>query len=250
MSQSRLEWGMMDMSMDFDASKLIGKTVKIPWGGEVGVIASFIMDLSGQVKEVLIEGKQGALEKYPVEMLQIEDDEVFLASSIEKRIKVLSQNLPITKKKREVLEKLSKEKIVPQAIFESLVKEFDKVLKEMKSEAKRLIEEIEEQAKIQEDWIKTLQMARAFLEIEHAMGTVSEEIYKRSIVTLLKDIKNSQQRRLELLKSKEKVAQILQEKSEVAVKEKQEEKTQTPKEKGQEGQEEKNKAIPVRIIQE
>jgi len=240
------------MSIDFDASRLIGKTVKIRGEGEVGAIVSFIMDSSGQVKDVLIEGKQGVLEKHPIEMLQIEDNEVFLASPIEKKIKVLSEKLPTTKKKRQVLEKLSKEKVVPQAIFDSIIKEFDKALKEMKAEAESLIDEIEEQTKIQEDRIKTLQMARAFLEIEHAIGTVSEEIYKRSIVALLKNMKSAQQRRLEMLRTKEKVAQILQEKHEVSLEEKREEEAQKVKQEGQERQEEReeSKAIPVRITQE
>jgi len=239
-------------SIDFDASKLIGRTVKIRGKGEIGVIVSFIMDPSGQVKDVLIEGKQGILEKHPVEMLQIEDNEVFLSSPIEKRLKILSENLPNTKKKREVLERLSKEKVVPQAIFESLIKEFDKALKEMEAEARSLIDEIEEQAKIQEDWIKALQVARAFLEIEHAIGTVSEDIYKRSIVALLKDMKNAQQRRLELLRIKEKVDQILEETPEVSLKEEQKGEAQITKQKAQERQEgeEESKAIPVRITQE
>jgi len=240
------------MSMDFDASKLIGKTVKIRGEGEVGVIVSFIMDPSGQVKEVLIERKQGILEKHPMEILQIEDDEVFLSSVIEKKLKSLSEKLPTTRKKRQVLEKLSKEKIVPPAIFENLVKKFDKRLKEMKDEAKSLIDEIENEAKIQEDRIKTLQMARAFLEIEHAMGTVSEEIYKRSIVALLRDMKNAQQKRLELLRTKEKVGGLLEEKPEVSLEEKQEAEPPAVEEKRQEEQEEKeeSKAIPVRITQE
>ena len=240
------------MSTDFDASSLIGKPVKIRGEGEVGVIVSFIMDTSGQIKEVLIEGKHGILEKHPMEMLQIKGDEVFLSSSIEKKLEVLSERLPTTRKKRKVLERLSKEKIVPQAIFESLIKKFDRMLKEMKDTAKSLVDEIEEQAKIQEERIKTLQMARAFLEIEHAMGTVSEEIYKRSIVALLKDMKNAQQRRLELLRTKEKVTQILQEEPEVSLEEKREGEAPTVEQKGQERQEEKeeNKAIAVRITQE
>jgi len=236
------------MSIDSDVSKLIGRTVKIRGEGEVGVIVSFIMDSSGQVNDVLIEGKRGILEKYPIEMLQIEDNEVFLSSSIEKKLKILSEKLPTTKKKRQVLERLSKEKVVPQAIFESLIREFDKALKEMKAEAKSLIGKIEEQAKIQEDRIKALQMARAFLEIEHAIGTVSDEIYKRSIVTLLKDMKNSQQRRLELLRTKEKAAQILQENPEVSP-EKQKGEAHPVKQESQE-QREESKAIPVRITQE
>jgi len=236
------------MSINLDASKLIGKTVKTRGEGEIGVIVSFIMDPSGQVKDVLIERKQGVLEEYPAEMLQVEGDEVFISSLIERKLRILSENLPTTKKKREVLKKLSKEKVVPQTIFESLIKKFDKMLKEMMDEAKSLIEEIEKEAKLQEDHIKTLQMARAFLEIEHAMGTVNEETYKRSIVALLRDMKNAQQKRLELLRTKEKINDLLEEKSEGGLEEKQEAKPQAVEEKSQEKEE--RKAIPVRITQE
>ena len=239
------------MSMDLDASRLIGKAVKIRGEGEVGVIVSFIMDPSGQVKDVLIERKEGVLEKHSMEMLQIEDDEVFLSSLIEKKLRILSEKLPTTRKKRQVLEKLSKDKIVPQTIFESLVKKFDKTLKEMRDEAKGLMDEIEKEAKIEEDRIKTLQMARAFLEIEHAIGNVSEEIYKRSIVALLRDMKNAQQRRLELLRTKERINELLEEKPEVTIEEKQEAETPAAEQEGQKEQEEKeeSKAIPVRITQ-
>jgi len=242
------------VSTDFDASSLIGKPVKIRGEGEVGVIVSFIMDPSGQIKDVLIERKQGILERYSIEMLQIEDGEVFLSSLIEKKLRILSEKLPTITKKRRVLGKLSKEKIIPQAIYESLVRKFDKMLKEMRDEAKTLMGEIEKEAETQEDRIKTLQMARAFLEIERAMGTVSEEIYKRSIVALLKDIKNAQQRRLEMLRTKEKISDLLEEKSEASLEENREseDESSTVEQKAREEreEEEKSKAIPVRIAQE
>jgi len=247
------------MNMDFDASKIIGKTVKMRGEGEIGVIVSFIMDPSGQVKDVLIERREGILEKHPVEVLQVEDDNVFLSSLVEKKIKILSEKLPTIKKKRQILERLSKEKVVPQTILESLVKKFDETLKKMKSEAKSLINEIENEAKIQEDQIKSLQMARAFLEIEHAMGTISEETYKHSIVALLKNMKNAQQKRLELLRTKEKIDDLLEEKPEVSLEEKLEAKPVKPQsaeekssEKSSEKEEEKEerKAIPVRITQD
>jgi len=239
------------MNENFDASKMIGKTVKISGGEESGIIVSFIMDASGKVEEVLIE-RHGALERYPADMLQIEGDEAFISSPIEKKLKNLSKNLPVVKKKRIVLEKLSKEKIVPREIFESLIKKFDGMLKEMENEAKSLIEEIDKEARLQEEYIKSLQTGRAFLEIEHAMGNISEEVYKRSIVALLRDVKNAQQKRLELLRTKERINALLEEKPEITLEEeKGEEESQIAEEEpGEEKGEEDEKAVPVRLIQE
>jgi len=239
------------MNENFDASKMIGKTVKISGGEESGIIVSFIMDASGKVEEVLIE-RHGALERYPADMLQIEGDEAFISSPIEKKLKNLSKNLPVVKKKRIVLEKLSKEKIVPREIFESLIKKFDGMLKEMENEAKSLIEEIDKEARLQEEYIKSLQTGRAFLEIEHAMGNISEEVYKRSIVALLRDVKNAQQKRLELLRTKERINALLEEKPEITLEEKKEEDESqiAEEESGEEKGEEDEKAVPVRLIQE
>jgi len=239
------------MNENFDASKMIGKTVKISGGEESGIIVSFIMDASGKVEDVLIE-RHGALERYPADMLQIEGDEAFILSPIEKNLKNLSKNLPVVKKKRIVLEKLSKEKIVPREIFESLIKKFDGMLKEMENEAKSLIEEIDKEARLQEEYIKSLQTGRAFLEIEHAMGNISEEVYKRSIVALLRDVKNAQQKRLELLRTKERINALLEEKPEITLEEKKEEDESqiAEEESGEEKGEEDEKAVPVRLIQE
>jgi len=241
---------MIGLSIDLEASSLIGKTVKTRGEGEIGVITSFIMDPSGQLTEVLIERAGGVLERYPVSMLQIEGDEVLLSSTIEQKIKALSEKLPTTRKKRQVLERLAKDKIIPQSILESLVKKFDKALKEMKDEAKSLIEGIEKEARAEEDQVKTLQMARAFLEIEHAMGNVDEETYKHSIVSLLKGIKTAQERRLELLRTKERIEALLEEEPEAAAAEGEAEAPEA-EEQGREGREEKEeaKAIPVRITQ-
>jgi len=243
--------GDLRMDENFNASKIIGKTVKISGEKELGIVVSFIMDTSGRIVEVLVE-RRGALEKYPAEMLQVRGDEAIISSLIEKKIENLSESLPIVRKKRMVLEKLSKEKIIPQEIFKSLMKKFDGMLKELENEAKSLIDEIDEEARLQEEYVKSLQMGRAFLEIERAMENISEEVYKRSIVALLRDVKNAQQKRLELLREKERINALLEEKTEeIPEKEKEETGLQIAKEKPEEEKgEEGEKAIPVRLIPE
>jgi len=229
----------------FDAPKLIGKPVRAN-GREVGRIISFIMGPSGQIEDVLIE-KEGSLERHPVEMLQVRGEDVFLLSPIEKRLASLSEVLPKIKKRKEVLKDLSERNVVPSGIIESLAKRIDERLKRLEDEARSLIEEIEREAEMREDNIKSLQMARAFLEIEHAMGTIDEETYKQSIVPLLKEMKNEQQKRLEILRIKERINSILEGEIE-APEEEAEEEPQPAEEEGSEGEEEE--PIPVRATPE
>jgi len=193
-----------------DASGLIGKNVKDENNREIGKVISFLIDSSGQAKEVLIENRYGKLITCPVERMNISKDGISLTSYIDKRAELISEKFPVTRKKRKILEKLLENKVIPQEIYENLCKEFDKILDEMKNEAQTLQKDIEKKIKKQEDYIRTLQLARAFLEIERGIGTLKDEVYQQSLLSLLKESKNASQRKISLLKIKNKISSILQ----------------------------------------
>jgi len=197
------------MTLDVDASDLIGRPIKDEVSKEVGKIISFLIDSSGQVEEVLVENKYGRLLKYPVDRLKIGRDEVSLTSYVDSKVEQFSEKFPIINKKRKILDTLSEHKVIPSEIYQNLCKEFDKNLKEMADDAQSLLEDMEKQIKVQEDQIKMLQLARTFLEIEHGIGSIKDEIYQQSLVSILKDIKNASQKRVSLLKTRDRIMGIL-----------------------------------------
>jgi hypothetical protein len=197
------------MSFNFRVSNLIGKSVKDQNNSRIGRIISFLMDSIGQVETVLIEKNGGILEEYPFGMLKVEHNEVFLLSQINEKISDLSVKLPTIEKKRNILDALSKNKIIPIKIYKELCKEFDTSLNEMRKEVKLLYNDLIKKIEHQEKYVKKLQVAKVVLEIEHGIGTIESEIYNQSILSLLKEIKNSQKRKIDLLGIKEKVSLIL-----------------------------------------
>ena len=199
------------MSVSINAPGLVGKNVKDESGKETGKIVSFLIDSSGQPQEALFETINGQLIRYPLDLLKTSRDEVSVVSEVDKKIEVLSEHLPTIRKKRKILDKLAENKVIPSGIHESLCKEFDKVLKEMKSEAQAVLENMDKQVKAQDEQLKSLQLARAFLEIEHGIGTVNDEVYQQSIMSVLREVKNAQQTKLSLLRAKDKVMDALQE---------------------------------------
>ncbi|MCW4019684.1 MAG: hypothetical protein NWF14_00420 [Candidatus Bathyarchaeota archaeon] len=248
------------MSVNMEASKLIGKNVKDLEEREIGRITSFLIDSSGHLQEVLIENKYGKLVKHPIEMLKIDRDEISLVSNADEKVKTLSEEFPVVKKKRKILDKLSEDKVLPPGIYENLCKEFDKILKEMKRDAQSILEDMGKEIKVQEDYVRTLQMARAFLEIEHGIGAVEEKVYQQSIMSLLKELKNAQQKKIRLMGDKYKVSNILVEKEEEPTKEAQtqpvaepeRETIPTPSEPETESETEsmqEDRVIPVRVTQ-
>jgi len=105
---------------------LIGRTLKDENGKEIGRIVSFIIDSSGNVREVLIESKSEMLVRYPVERLKYSQEDVFLVFDVERRVEEICEKMPVLLKKREILESLFKNKEILPEIYESLSAEIDK----------------------------------------------------------------------------------------------------------------------------
>ena len=197
------------MTLGMDVSGLIGESVKDDNNAEVGKVASFLIDSSGQVKEAFVQKSNGEFVRYPVEKLRIGKNGVALTSDTTARLEALSERFPIMRKKRRVLDNLMENNKIPSETYTNLSKWLDKALEAMEKETQSLLNEIDKEVADQEDNIKTVQLARTFLEIEHAMGSVKNEIYHQCLMSLLKEIKSSSQRKVDLQEIKGKLAGIL-----------------------------------------
>ena len=202
------------MTLGIDLSGLIGETIRDN-NTEIGKVASFLIDSSGQVQEAFVQRSNGEFARYPVEKLRIDRDGIGLVSDVTTRLETLSERFPIMRKKRRVLDKLMENNKIPSDTYKNLSKWLDKALNGMEKETQDLMNDIGKQVADQEDFIKTVQLARTFLEIEHAMGTVKNEIYHQSLMSLLKEIRNASQRKVDLQEIKGKLAGILIEEEEV-----------------------------------
>lgn len=202
------------MTLGIDVSGLIGETIRDN-NTEIGKVASFLIDSSGQVQEAFVQKSNGEFATYPVEKLRIDKNGISLISDVTTRLETLSERFPIMRKKRRVLDKLMENNKIPSDTYTNLSKWLDKALDGMEKETQNLINDIDKQVADQEDLIKTVQLARTFLEIEHAMGTVKNEIYHQSLMSLLKEIRNGSQRKVDLQEIKGKLASILIEEEEV-----------------------------------
>ena len=215
---------------------------------DIGRVTSFLIDSSGRIGEVLVENAHGNLDRYSVERLKVDGAAISLISHIDTRIEAIAERLPVIAKKRRVLDKLSENKVIPPEIYENLSKEFDRALKGMKKEAQSLLEDMDKKAEEQEDYVRTLQMSRTFLEIEREIGTVANEAYQRSLMSILREIKNARQRKLTLLGIKDKISGILMGEKEEA--EEEPEAEPMPEPGVPTGSSEESEAVPVRMTQD
>lgn len=191
-------------------SSLIGKNLKNEHNREIGKIVSFIIDSSAEVREVLVENKNGELMRYSIDEVKInpQQEEAYLISDIERRVEDICKSFPMICKKREVLEKLFKNKEIVPEIYESLSSRLDKSIGEMKAEAQKLLQDVEKQIQVQEEINKSLQSARVFLEMEYGVGNVGEEVFKQSLLSILREIKYVSYKKMNLLRVKDKISNI------------------------------------------
>jgi len=187
---------------------LIGRSLKDENGREIGRIVSFIIDSSGAIKEVLVENKGEEMIKYSIERLKVDEEEVLLVADVNKRAEKLCESLPILLRKREILESLFKNKEIMPEIYECLSAELDKSINNMRLEAQNLLSDIESQIQCQENFIKMLHLARTFLEMEHGIGNVRDDIFRQSLLSILREIKYASYRKMNLLRIKERVSNL------------------------------------------
>ncbi|MEM2587841.1 MAG: hypothetical protein QXV23_06030, partial [Candidatus Bathyarchaeia archaeon] len=68
--------------------------------------------------------------------------------------------------------------------------------------------DIERQIQLQVNTIKMLHIARAFLEMEHGIGNVKDDVFRQSLLSILREIKSASYRKMNLLKTKERVSNV------------------------------------------
>ncbi|MEM1585995.1 MAG: PRC-barrel domain-containing protein [Candidatus Bathyarchaeia archaeon] len=194
--------------MDKIFPSLIGKTLKDENGREIGKIVSFIIDSSGNVREVLVESKSEILVRYPVERLRSAQEDISLVLNIEGRVEEICGKIPVLLKKREILESLFKNKEILPEIYESLSAEIDKLISEVRAEAQNLLKEVEDEIQQQENLIRVLHLSRTFLEMEHGVGNVKDEVFRQSLLSILRELKYASYKKMSLLKIKEKISSL------------------------------------------
>lgn len=187
---------------------LIGRTLRDESGREIGRIISFIIDSSGNVREVLIESKGEVLIRHPIERLKCSQEDVFLIFGIERDVEEICEKMPILLKKREILESLFKNREVLPEIYENLCVEIDKSINEIRVRAQNLLKEIDDEIRWHEDSIKMLHLSRTFLEMEHGVGNIKDEVFRQSLLSILRELKSLSHKKMNLLKIRERILSL------------------------------------------
>ena len=98
---------------------------------------------------------------------------------------LIGKELEVTKKKKQALENLFAEGKISQSTYEYLKSEIAKAISELESNLNRLKEKMATRAQELESQLSSLELLLASLEIHHAAGDISDEIYEKENKAIL-----------------------------------------------------------------
>ena len=189
---------------------LIGKPVKDEYEREIGRIMSFMVSPNGRVDAVLVKHEDGNFFCHPSHQLTVNDnDDVVLVSDITIRADALCEEIPLIWRKDQVLSSLRKERKILPETYDEFHHQFDDALNKLKADAQAALDEIDKQVADCAERLKTVHSAKTYLEIEHEMGGVDDDLYQASVEVLMDGLKQTVTEKSDLEAMRTKLSSLL-----------------------------------------
>jgi hypothetical protein len=120
------------------------------------------------------------------------------------KAKTLCQQIPLIWRKDQALNELVDKKKIPPEMFDDLHKNFEGALNQLKSDARTVMDDIDNQSAKCTKQIQELHSALINLEIEREIGRIDDESYQNALGIIQWGLKgvNAEKSDLEALKSK------------------------------------------------
>lgn len=195
----------MSMTQPSNLFISVGKQIKDEYGRAIGKIASFAVNPNGKFDGVFIKQGDGRFLKYSAKHVKVNDNgEVTLLSKIRMTATGLYDQIPLIWRKNQALKELVEKKKISTEMYDDLHNSFDGALNQLKSEAKKLMEEIAKETARCAREIKELNYALVNLEIEREIGKIDDQSYHTAFSIIQESLKkgNLEKSDLEAMKTR------------------------------------------------
>ena len=182
----------------------VGKPVKDEYGRQIGRVASFKVTPTGRVDGIFIEHGDGEFLSYPSDHFKVEDGNFVILPPLKLRAKTLCQQIPLIWRKDQALNELVDKKKIPPEMYDDLHKNFEGALSQLKTDAKTVMDDIDEQVTKCTLQMTDLHSALINLEIEREIGRIDSESYQKALGIIQWGLKgvNAEKSDLDALKNK------------------------------------------------
>ena len=187
----------------------IGKPVKDEYGRSVGRIVCFATSPSGKFEAAFIEQSDGRFTKQPMEYLVFNGADVTYLSKIKTRAGVFFDQIPFIWRKDKALKDLVEKKKIAQVLYQELHASFTTVLSQLRKDAQIVLDETIQGITRCEEETTTLSYSVLYLELEHEIGKISDDVYRASFAQLQETLRRTSAEKTDLELVKNKLSNIL-----------------------------------------
>jgi len=172
-----------------------------------------MFSLNGRVDGVLVERGDGEFFRYPRGQFITDDDGVTLLSPTKQRAETLCDEMPLICRKDQALSGLLERRKISAEMFNSLHKNFENALNQLKADAQTTLENLDKQVVRCRQHVIQLRLAMLHLEVEHEIGEIDEKSYQTAIEMLQESLKRAEAEKGDLETIRNKLSNMLSEKT-------------------------------------
>ncbi|MFX0108783.1 MAG: CdvA-like protein [Candidatus Hodarchaeota archaeon] len=187
----------------------LGKPVKDEYGHTVGTMASFLVTPGGMINGVFVEHGDGRIQRYSRDQIRTESDYAVLFSPLKMKAQTFCDQIPLLWRKTQAIRDLNEKQKIPENMYDDLYSSFEGALNQLKTEAKSVISETENELGECMKRIKELNSALISLEIEREIGQIDEESYHTAVEMIREGLKRLNAERGDFEELRQKLSNIL-----------------------------------------
>jgi hypothetical protein len=158
--------------------KLIGESLRDPYGRCLGTVVGFSTDNRNQICKMAVEYGDGSFVEHGVDRLIVEDSVVILRSDWKNDSEELRRESEVSRRRMSALENLYAAGKISARTYQELSEEYRKVLRSQEEERDRLIGMLEARNTELSRQIALLERLLADTEVQHITGELSENGFR------------------------------------------------------------------------
>jgi len=178
--------------------RLIGETLRDPYGRCLGLIIGFSTDNRNQISKIAVENHDGSFIEHGVDRLIIEDNLIVQRPEWKVDSEGLRREAEVSKRRMSALENLYSAGKVSARTYQELSEEYRKVLRSQEDDRQRLIYMLDNRNDELSRQIALLERLLADSEVQHITGELSENASKIAASSLKSGIDRALQEKREV----------------------------------------------------
>ncbi len=160
-----------------DLRRFVGKTVKDPYGKDLGKLVGITSNIKGEISEVSLELYNGDFTSFPIKQLSLNGMTLILLHDWAIEAEELTRELDLLRRRDQALNELIVSGDVNEAMYKQLKEQFRQARDDLLKISDGAIQKLAERAQMLDEKVKVIQSLMANNKMHYTSGEIAEEGY-------------------------------------------------------------------------